>query len=449
MQNSFFLSDDLSASAITTTTSTTDITEPDISDVAASAYTKTDKTGVIGFFATYIELAIDFGHSMFNKIGIVNSYGYSIILFTLLVKAATLPLVTTQLQSTTKMQKLAPLQQKINAKYPSKEEEQTKNQLLSQLFQAANVNPLAGCLPALVQIPIFISLYRALTNLVAENKLDEPFLWIPDLEGPIYTKPTAEAANWIKSIFTGTPELGWHDTIAFLSLPLILFVSQSVSMKILQPPRDPNRAMTEQEQFSQNILNYLPVIVAFFAINVPAGLSVYWIVNNALTTLITVAVKATIKDDGFPPEVERMMALIDSSSSSSAVLKKVSSASSALELQRKPMLLDDRPKVEGFGSSSTGSSLWNKPVGGQSSIPTSTITTIDHTPSTIGSIPTSNTFEGSIINDDDDHDDDEGVVKMEGSIAGSNDGSSSSSSSSERRKKRVKTTAKRTKKSRD
>ena len=84
MQNSFFLSDDLSASAITTTTSTTDITEPVISDVAGSAYTKTDKTGVIGFFATYIELAIDFGHSMFNKIGIVNSYGYSIILFTLL-----------------------------------------------------------------------------------------------------------------------------------------------------------------------------------------------------------------------------------------------------------------------------------------------------------------------------------------------------------------------------
>jgi hypothetical protein len=83
LQNSFFLSDDLSASAITTTSST-DVTEPVISDVAASAYTKTDKTGVIGFFATYIELAIDFGHSMFNKIGIVNSYGYSIILFTLL-----------------------------------------------------------------------------------------------------------------------------------------------------------------------------------------------------------------------------------------------------------------------------------------------------------------------------------------------------------------------------
>lgn len=81
IQNSFFLSDDTII-----TSSTAASTEPVISDVAASAYTKTDKTGVIGFFATYIELAIDFGHSMFNKIGIVNSYGYSIILFTLLGK---------------------------------------------------------------------------------------------------------------------------------------------------------------------------------------------------------------------------------------------------------------------------------------------------------------------------------------------------------------------------
>lgn len=89
----------------------------------------------------------------------------------------TLPLTTSQLESTTKMQKLAPLQKRIQERYI--DDEPTKNQMLSQLFQVANVNPLAGCFPALVQIPIFISLYRALQNLVAENKLDEPFLWIP------------------------------------------------------------------------------------------------------------------------------------------------------------------------------------------------------------------------------------------------------------------------------
>jgi YidC/Oxa1 family membrane protein insertase len=67
---------------------------------------------------------------------------------------------------------------------------------------------------------------------VAENKLTEPFLWIPSLEGPIYDRPTAEAADWLKSIFAGNPLLGWHDTLAFLSLPLILYISQSISQKV-------------------------------------------------------------------------------------------------------------------------------------------------------------------------------------------------------------------------
>lgn len=75
------------------------------------------------------------------------------------------------------MQKLTPLQKRIQERYA--DDEPTKNKMLSSLFQAANVNPLAGCAPALIQIPIFISLYRALQNLIAENKLDEPFLWIP------------------------------------------------------------------------------------------------------------------------------------------------------------------------------------------------------------------------------------------------------------------------------
>ena len=98
-------------------------------------------------------------------------------LFSFPVKIVTLPLTTSQLESTTKMQKLTPLQKRIQERYV--DDEPTKNKMLSQLFQAANVNPLAGCFPALIQIPIFISLYRALQNLIAENKLDEPFLWIP------------------------------------------------------------------------------------------------------------------------------------------------------------------------------------------------------------------------------------------------------------------------------
>jgi len=320
-----------------------------LAEETTNIYKKVDKTGVIGFVATYIEGAIDFGKSLFG------SYGISIIVFTMIIKAVTLPLTTTQLESTAKMQQLTPLQKTIQEKYA--DDEQTKNQLLSQLFQAANVNPLAGCFPALVQIPIFISLYRALTNLVAEDKLGESFLWIPDLEGPIYDRSTAEAADWVKSIFSGNPILGWDDTLAFLSLPLILFVSQTLSQKILQPPKDPNRVMTEQEQMSQNIVNYLPFIVAFFSINVPAGLALYWIINNALTTLVTSVVKSSIQDEPFPEEVTRMMALVEGSGNSAAS-RRSAAASAQREMLRgsSASAVEDRPKVEGFGSQP----LWNE-----------------------------------------------------------------------------------------
>jgi hypothetical protein len=63
--------------------------------------------------------------------------------------------------------------------------------------------------------------------------------------------------DWIKSVFTGNPQLGWPDTIAFLSLPFILYVSQSLSQKILQPAKDPNKVLTEQEQFSQGMTSQL------------------------------------------------------------------------------------------------------------------------------------------------------------------------------------------------
>lgn len=156
--------------------------------------------------------------------------------------------------------------------------------------------------------------------------------------------------NWIQSIFTGEPVLGWHDTLCFLSLPLILFISQTLSQKVLQPPRDPNKQLTEQEEITQGIVNNLPFIVAFFSINVPAGLAVYWIINNLLTTALTVALKSQITVEDFPLEVTRMMELVDGAAASPA--KKSSSGSS--EMNRKSLSLEETlPRKDvGFGSPS-------------------------------------------------------------------------------------------------
>ena len=221
---------------------------------------------------------------------------------------------------------------------------------MAQLFQAANVNPLAGCFPALVQIPIFISLYRALQNLVAENKLDEPFLWIPDLEGPVYSSPPGESLNWVKSIITGTPDLGWDNTLAFLTLPLILLISQTASQKILQPPKDPNKVYTDQELATQGFVNNLPFIVAFFSLNVPSGLAIYWIINNIATTLITVAVKSNIKDEDMPSEVNEIMAIVERGGSSAVMGNTPRGPSMAQQEFRggSPSVVDDRPSKSGF-----------------------------------------------------------------------------------------------------
>ena len=91
-----------------------------------SSYSKVDKTGVIGNIANVIEGGIDLAHDGLVKAGIPGAYGISICLFTGLIKAITLPLTMQQLKSTTKMQKLTPLQKKITDAYPRPEDEQTK-----------------------------------------------------------------------------------------------------------------------------------------------------------------------------------------------------------------------------------------------------------------------------------------------------------------------------------
>ncbi|KAH8097633.1 membrane insertase [Aureococcus anophagefferens] len=126
------------------------------------------------------------------------------------------------------------------AKYAA--DPQQMNIMMAELYQENELNPLAGCLPALVQIPIFIALYRSLLSLAKEDLLEESFLWIPNLEGPVYG---AQNADWLFKFdqWNGAiPPLGWHDT--------------------------PQR--------------------------VPAGLTIYWFCNNIITTASTLYIRQTV-----------------------------------------------------------------------------------------------------------------------------------------------------------
>jgi YidC/Oxa1 family membrane protein insertase len=107
----------------------------------------------------------------------------------------TFPLTKQQLESTNKMQAMSPAIKEIQAKYQSNPE--VMNQKVAEFYQVNEINPLAGCIPSLVQIPVFIGLYRAVLELAKENKLDEPFLFLPNLEGPTYGADPAHGTDWI------------------------------------------------------------------------------------------------------------------------------------------------------------------------------------------------------------------------------------------------------------
>merc|ERR1711957_817119 len=118
---------------------------------------------------------------------------------------------------------MGPTIKEVQAKYASNPE--VMNQKIAALYQENDVNPLAGCIPSLVQIPVFIGLYRAVLCLAKDGILDEPFLFLPSLEGPTYGADAAHGSDWILHNWVdGVPSLGWANTAAFLAVPISLVI---------------------------------------------------------------------------------------------------------------------------------------------------------------------------------------------------------------------------------
>jgi len=296
---------------------------PDTANTAAAAAASTaaDAAAQPGWFDLVLvkpfESAIVLLHDFLQGVGVSEAFGPAIILFTITLKALTFPLNKQQVESTTKMQAIGPAAKKLQDKYRNADPARL-NQELQKLYQENNVNPLAGCLPSLAQIPIFIGLYRSVLNLAKEDKLTESFLWLPSLEGPVadYT----QGIGWLTGnaeqglAWSGAnPPLGWHDTICYLVLPVLLVISQYVSTAILTPKTD-----DPAQQQSQAILKFLPLMIGWFSLNVPSGLGLYWITNNVVTTLTTVLIRQTVK-----PAVAGGMDM--------------------------PVEVNDEPKAQGFG----------------------------------------------------------------------------------------------------
>lgn len=282
-----------------------------------------------------------------------NSYGWSIILFTALCRTATFPLNYISYQSSDRVKALKPYQDKIRERYGT--DTNAINLATAKLYEQTETNPLAGCLPSIAQIPVFIFLYRSVLNLAFEGKIDEPFYWLPSLEGPTYD--AGRGIGWLTDNWVdNTPPLGWHDTIAFLALPVALVITQSISMKILSPPTDPN---DEAAQKTQRFLKYLPLLIGWFSANVPSGLGLYWMTSNVYSVASSAAAKAYLKEH--PPELNvDLLALgLDDESSGVKLPNNIEEAIAEAKINPRPNRVPRRPgivAIEPLGPSYSASS---------------------------------------------------------------------------------------------
>ena len=135
------------------------------------------KSGFFNFFAGVLETFLKGIDGVLEFANVPYSYGFSIILLTILVKIGTFPLSKKQLESNMQIQALQPRIEKLKEQYA---DDQERLQLeTAKLYKVAEVNPLAGCLPTFVSLPIYIGLYRSLTNAADEGLLTDGFFWIP------------------------------------------------------------------------------------------------------------------------------------------------------------------------------------------------------------------------------------------------------------------------------
>lgn len=212
-----------------------------------------------------IDRAIDFGYFGFISVPLLYvlhffhrftaSYGLDIIILTVLIKLLMAPLTHKSFVSMKQMQKLQPQMEKLKEKLAGDKEKLNKE--IMDLYRRNGVNPLGGCLPMVLQFPVFIGLYNALSTPIELRHA--PFLWIKDLSRP----------DWESLPFTVAD---WHVGIPVLTI--LMGASMFIQQWMTPSAGDPNQ---------RRMMMLMPLMFTFMFVSFPAGLTVYWLVNNILT----------------------------------------------------------------------------------------------------------------------------------------------------------------------
>ena len=180
------------------------------------------------------------------------SYALSIILIAIIVKVILYPLTVKQMRSTMGMQEIQPKMQEIQAKYKNNPEKM--NQEVMALYQEYNINPMAGCLPLLIQMPILYGLFAALREFEYVNVEHAGFFWISDIAVP-------------------DP---WH------ILPVLVGLAMFAQQKLMMPANQAG-GNDQMNQMMKMMLYIMPVMIGFMALTLPSGLAIYWAMFSILS----------------------------------------------------------------------------------------------------------------------------------------------------------------------
>ncbi len=193
---------------------------------------------------------------------LVPNFGAAIIILTVLVKLVTFPLNNKQIESSRKMQKLQPEIKKIQQKY--KDDKEKQNQAMSEFMRENKMNPLAGCLPLLVQLPILIGVFRLLREPdIVEKSIGEAF-------SP-YLFQSAELVNLLNMPLTVFSVEAFFGQISYYYLfPIIAGATTFLYSKMSMP----------MESSQKMMLYMMPIMITVFSFSFPVGLVIYWTMNN-------------------------------------------------------------------------------------------------------------------------------------------------------------------------
>ena len=229
--------------------------DPDVLEKFGKSFATAHDLGWFGWLAGPLEKLLKMSY------GFVNNYGIAIIFITLLIRIIFLPLTIKSMMSMKKMQsKMALMKPKLDAvKEQYKDDKTTQNSEIMKLYSKEGVNPLSslsGCLPMLVQIPVFVALYNVL--LYSLDLRHSEFLWITDLSSP--------------EMLFDIPGTG----IPFRVLPLVMGISWFLTQKLTPP--NPGA-----DEFQTKIFQYMPIMFTVMFWGLPSGLILYWTISNVIS----------------------------------------------------------------------------------------------------------------------------------------------------------------------